>query len=240
MEVRTNAKKKPLTAAEAATLRQGDDAMHTLKVRSCFLFLLVWATAAAPCAAGRLDDGLLDPTWFGKDVELRTSARLDYFWVKPELSLEGARIQVAEWPDPVFLGSKADVDSKDSSRAFELSGAMPNWLRGALSNALTGYAEVSRDEGDYLLSGRFVDVNAGNKVAKWLVGLGAGSATATWDIKLVDKKTGELVAAIHHRSVSGTRMSDVDDKILKWLNEDFGPALRQGLSDYASAKAARK
>lgn len=240
MEVETNAKKKPLTAAEATALRQGDEAMHTLKVRSCFLFLLVWATAAALCAAERLDDGLLDPTWFGKEIEFHTSNRLDYFWVKPGLSLEGARIQVAEWPDPIFLGPKADVDNKDSARAFELSGSMPNWLRGALSNALAGYAEVSRDEGDYLLSGRFVDVNAGNKVAKWLVGLGAGSATATWDIKLVDKKTGEPVAAIHHRSVSGTHMSDIDDKILKWLNEDFGPALRQELSDYASTKAVRK
>lgn len=211
-----------------------------LKVRSCFLSLLIWATAATLGAAGRLDDGLLDPTWFGQDVEFHTSARLDYFWVKPGLSLEGARIQVAEWPDPVFLGSKADVDNKDSARAFELSGSMPGWIRGALSNALTGYAEVSKDDGDYVLSGRFVDVNAGNQVAKWMVGLGAGSATATWDIKLTDKKTGELVAAIHHRSVSGTRMSDIDDKILKWLNKDFGPAVRQELSDYASTKAARK
>lgn len=214
--------------------------MNTLKARSCFLSLLVWATATALCAAGRLDDGLLDPAWFGQDVAFHTSDRLDYFWVKPGLSLEGARIQVAEWPDPVFLGSKADVDNKDSARAFELSGSMPNWIRGALSNALAGYAEVSRDDGDYVLSGRFVDVNAGNQVAKWMVGLGAGSATATWDMKLTDKATGELVAAIHHRSISGTHMSDIDDKILKWLDKDFGPAVRQELSDYASAKVARK
>lgn len=214
--------------------------MCTLKGRSCFLSLLVWATAAALCAAGQLDKGLLDPTWFGQDVELHTSARLDYFWVKPGLSLKGARIQIEEWPDPVFLGPKANVDNKDSARAFELSGSMPHWIRGALSNALAGYAEVSKDDGDYVLSGRFVDVNAGNNVAKWMVGFGAGSATATWDIKLTDKKTGELVAAIHHRSVSGTHMSDIDDKILKWLNKDLGPAMRQDLSEYASAKVARK
>lgn len=228
------------TAADAAALRLGDPAMHILKVRSCFLSLLVWATAAALSAAGGLDNGLLDPAFFGKDVEFHTSARLDYFWVKPGLSLKGAKIQVEEWPDPVFLGPKADVDNKDSARAFELSGSMDNWIRGALSNALADYAEVSKDDGDYVLSGRFVDVNAGSKVAKWMVGLGAGSATATWDIKLVDKKTGELVAAIHHRSVSGTHMSDIDDKILKWLQKDFGPAMRQELADYASAKPARK
>lgn len=214
--------------------------MHTPKLRSFFLSLLVWATATALCAAGGLDDGLLDTTWFGKDGEFHTSGRLDYFWAKPGLSLKGAKIQIAEWPDPVFLGPKADVDNKDSARAFELSGSMPNWIRGALSNALVDYAEVSKDDGDYVLSGRFVDVNAGNKLAKRMVGWGAGSATATWDLKLVDKKTGELVAAIHHRSVCGTRMTDIDDKILKWLNEDFGPAVRQDFSDYASTRAVRK
>lgn len=209
-------------------------------LRNSTLFVLSMLVTAVLCAAGSLDNGLLDPTWFGQDVEFHTSGRLDYFWVKPGLSLKGARIQIAEWPDPVFLGPKADVDSKDSARAFELSGSMPHWIRGALSNALADYAEVSKDDGDYVLSGRFVDVNAGNKVAKWMVGLGAGSATATWDIKLTDKETGELVAAIHHRSVSGTHMSDIDDKILKWLNKDLGPAMRQDLSDYASAKAVRK
>jgi hypothetical protein len=214
--------------------------MNILKARSFFLSLLVWATATALGAAGRLDDGLLDPAWFGEDVVFHRSARLDYFWVKPGLSLEGVTIHVAEWPDPVFLGSKANVDNKDSARAFELSGSMPRWIRGALSNALAGYAEVSKDDGDYVLSGRFVDVNAGNQVAKWMVGWGAGSATATWDLKLTDKTTGELVAAIHHRSVSGTHMSDIDDKILKWLDKDFGPAVRQELSDYGSTKAVRK
>ena len=214
--------------------------MTTRNVRSSALFLLGLVAAAALCAAGKLDEGLLDPAWFGQDIEFHTSPQLDYFWVKPGFSLQGKTIQIADWPDPVFLGAKGDVDNKDSARAFELSGSMANWIRGTLSNALSGYAQASKDDGDYVLSGRFVDVNAGNKVAKWMVGFGAGSATATWDMKLVDKKTGELVAAIHHRSVSGTHMSDIDDKILKWLNEDFGPAIRQSFSSYASAKTPRK
>jgi len=213
----------------------------TTRLRSRLLAAcILLVSVAGPAAAGRLDHGLLDPAWFGQDVAFHTSDRLDFFWVKPGLSLEGARIQVAEWPDPVFHGPKADVDNRDSARAFELSGSMASWIRGALSNALADFAEVSKDDGDYVLSGRFVDVNAGNNVAKWLVGFGAGSATATWDMKLVDKQTGELVAAIHHRSVSGTNMSDIDDKILKWLNKDLGPALRQNLSDYAAAKVVRK
>jgi hypothetical protein len=214
--------------------------MATRKLCPAVLFLFTLVFAAAAGASNRLDDGLLDPAWFGQDLEFRSSAQLDYFWVKPGFSLQGKTIQVEDWPDPVFLGVKADVDSKDSGRAFQLSASMANWIRGSLSNALGDYAQVSKGEGDYLLSGRFVDVNAGSKVAKWMVGLGAGSATATWDIKLVDKNTGELVAAMHHRSVSGTHMSDIDDKILKWLDKDFGPAMRQNLASYASAKKAKK
>lgn len=196
--------------------------------------------STARSVAGKLDEGLLDPAWFGQDIEFHTSNALDYFWVKPGFSLQGKTLQIGEWPDPVFLGDKADVDSKDSARAFELSGSMPNWIRGSLSNALSGYGQVSKDEGDYVLSGRFVDVNAGNQLAKWMVGFGAGSATATWDIKIVDKESGELLVAIHHRSVSGTHMTDIDDKILKWLDKDFGPAARQSFASYDSAKKPRK
>jgi hypothetical protein len=214
-------------------------AMSALKARSFLLFLIIGMAAARPGAAGKLDDGLLDPAWFGGDLEFRRTEQLDYFWVKPGFSLEGKTVQIADWPDPVFLGAKSDVDSKDSARAFQLAGSMANWIRGTLSNSLSGYAQVSKDDGDYELSGRFVDVNAGNKVAKWMVGFGAGSATATWDMKLVDKKTGELLVAIHHRSVSGTHMSDIDDKILKWLNEDLGPAARANFGSYSSAKKPR-
>lgn len=208
--------------------------------RNNILFVLSMLVAAALCAAGPLDKGRLDPAWFGEDVEFRTSGRFDYFWIKPGLSLNGAKIQIAEWPDPLFLGPQTDVNSKDSARAFELAGEMPNWIRGALSSALAGYAEVSKDDGDYVLSGRFVDVKASNNVAKSMIGWGAGAGSATWDIKLTDKATGELIAAIHHRSLSSTAMSDIDDKIVKWLYKDFGPAMRHDLSEYASAKAVRK
>lgn len=226
--------------ADTPTTLLQEVAMVSRNARPYSLFVLALMTAATLRAAGKLDDGQLDPAWFGQDVEFHKSEALDYFWVKPGFSLQGKTIQITEWPDPVFLGPKGDVDSKDSARAFQLSGSMASWIRGSLSNALSDYAQVSKDSGDYELTGRFVDVNAGSKVAKWMVGFGAGAATATWDMKLVDKKTGELLAAIHHRAVSGTHMSDIDDKILKWLDRDFGPAMRQNLASYAGAKPARK
>ncbi|HEV8377184.1 MAG TPA: hypothetical protein VGR38_13220, partial [Candidatus Polarisedimenticolia bacterium] len=66
-----------------------------------------------------------------------------------------------------------------------------------------------------------------------------GSASATMDIKLTDKASGELLAAIHHRVISGTMASEVDDKIAKWL-EEFGEALHDDLAIAAKGKPAKK
>ena len=195
----------------------------------------------SPGAGARdLDEGLLQSAWFGGDLDWRRADEIDYLWVEEGFSLQGRTIHVADWEDPEFLHKK-DRDTKDSARAYELTETMPAWLRGALTTSLAGSAEVSRAEGDVRLEGRLVDVNAGSRVAKMMVGLGAGSATATWDLKLVDAETGRVLAAIHHRAVSGTQMSNIDDKIVKWMDEALVPAVRRGLAQaYASGKPVKK
>ena len=205
--------------------------------------LLVLGTAAGAAAAGEggkaLDEGQLDPAWFGvQGIEFHKTDTIDYLWVKPGFQLAGRKIQVEDWADPHFLGKKRDA--KDSAKAVELSEKLPGLVRGALMSALEGVAEVSRKEGDLAMSGRIVDCNAGSKAAKWLVGLGAGSASATWDMKLVDKASGEVVLALHHRVISGTTMSEIDDKIIKWL-EQFGAVLKGDAGKaYAAGKRATK
>jgi hypothetical protein len=92
-------------------------------------------------------------------------------------------------------------------------------LRGALTGAFQGRAKVSRTAGDLDLVGRFVDVNAGSKAAKWMIGLGAGSETATWDLKILEPKTGEVLLAVHHRAASLTAMSNLQDKLVKWSDK---------------------
>jgi Domain of unknown function (DUF4410) len=198
----------------------------------------LWTPAASAATPGRLDDGLLDPSWFGPSLEFRTTEEIDYLWVKPGFDLQGHKLEIAEWSDPDFL-SKKNRDNKDAAKAYELTPLMPGMIRGALTSALDGYAEVVKSDGDMVLTGRIVDCNAGNKAAKWLIGLGAGSATATWDIKITDKASGTLLAAIHHRSISGTTMSNIDDKIIKWLDQ-LGKAMRQDLSAYNTGKPAKK
>lgn len=86
---------------------------------------------------------------------------------------------------------------------------------------------MSRKEGDVLVVGRIVDCNAGSKAAKWIVGMGAGASNATWDLKFIDRSSGQLLLAVHHRAISGTTMSEIDDKIIKWL-EEFGETLKEG------------
>ena len=201
------------------------------------LCLLASGAALAKDKSGRLDKGLLDPDWFGPNIQFLTTEEIDYLWVKPGFSIKGRKILIQSWLDPVLLDE--DRDAKDSAKASELTELMPSRIRGALAAALSGVAQVSREEGDTVLTGRIVDCNAGSKAAKFLVGMGAGSATATWDIKITDKESGQLLAAIHHRSISGSSMSEIDDKVAKWL-EEFGQALHGDLAVAASGKPAKK
>jgi hypothetical protein len=209
----------------------------------CFRTLVLASAVllgAAAVAAPPLDKGLLDAAWFGpENLELRTTSDFDYLWVKPGVTIQGRTLHIAPWEDPVFLSSEKKRDAKDGAKASELTEIMPGRLRGALVTSLSGFARVSREEGDIKVVGRFVDCNAGSKAAKWIVGMGAGSATATWDMKLLDSATGELLVAMHHRVISGTAMSEIDDKIIKWL-EKLGEEARRDFAAYGSGKPATK
>ncbi len=186
-----------------------------------------------------LDDGLLDPSWFGGPVAFRELDEVDYLWVKPGFNLAGRTFHIEAWDDPISA-SKNKRDPKDAAKAAELTEAFPARLAGGLAAALDGIAKVSRKEGDIAVVGRIVDCNAGSKAAKFLVGMGAGSASATWDLKFVDRASGELLLAVHHRAISGSYLTDVDDKIVKWI-EEFGKLLRGNLeASWAKAKAAKE
>ncbi len=163
------------------------------------------------------DDGLLDPAWFGDGITFTKGDDVDYFWIKPGLDLGGHVLFMKPWEDPAML--RKGRDGKDNAKATEITDSFPGMLRGALNGAFNGKAKVSRTEGDLVLLGRFVDANAGSKAAKWLIGLGAGSETATWDLKVLDPKSGEVLLAVHHRAISGTAMSNIQDKLVKWADK---------------------
>lgn len=204
-------------------------------ILAAVLMLLV-----APALAGdakKLDDGLLDPAWFGGPLSFRETEHVDYLWVKDGFTVKGKSVYAEPWEDHVFLGDKRDA--KDAAVVETLTVQMPLWIRGALGSSLEGVATVGKDSGDLVITGRFVDCNAGNMAAKWLVGMGAGSGSATWDMKIVDKATGELVVAIHHRSISGTHLSDVSTKVVKWIAE-FADATKADFAEYTKGKPRKK
>jgi len=161
-----------------------------------------------------LDGGLLEQAWFGVAIDFRREKEIDFLWMKPGFNFSGRQIRLKTWEPPIMLIKERD--EKDAQRAKELTYLFPIVLRSCLNNVLAGKVKFSSTEGELTLVGRFVSVNAGSDNAKFFVGFGAGSATATWDLKIVDTTTNELLLALHHRCISGSAFSGIQDKLEKW------------------------
>lgn len=192
------------------------------------------APAAAPAPSPKpvdfkvLDEGLLEEKWFGIQVPFAKVDEADFFWLKPGLDLTGKTLQFMPWDDPVYL--RAGRDEKDKARAQKLTDSLPGLIMRNLEAPLAGKVTLSRKAGDYQLVGRIVDANAKSTAARFFAPAAIGAAeSVTWDFKIVDAKTQEVVAAFHHRVVSATVMSTVDSKLEKWLKA-FGPFFQQRLT----------
>ncbi|MEO8196081.1 MAG: hypothetical protein ABI689_05120 [Thermoanaerobaculia bacterium] len=214
--------------------------MSTQKV--CCLALVLSLIPLFPASAGRLlDEGKLDPAWFGSDLEFRKTDEIDYLWVKPGFVLNGKKLQFAAWEEPQFKGEKAaDRDSKDKRLANDLTGGMPEIWSEAFQNGLEGTVTVVKTGGNLKAIGRIVDCSGGSAAAKFWVGMGAGSGNTTFDLKFVDVQSGELVAALHHRVVSGSSLSTTDSKLIKWVDEFAEELAKKSLDQlYNSGKKAK-
>ena len=183
------------------------------------------AEAVKPAAANLpvLDEGLLQTQWFGPGITFEKADQVDFYWIQPALNLSGKTIEFGAWDDPVDL--KPGRDKKDKERAQKLTDSFPGLLMRGLAPAFGSKIKESKREGDYVLIGRVVDANAKSTGARFFAPAGIGAAeTVTFDFKIIEAKTHEVVAAFHHRVVSATVMSTVDSKIEKWM-KDFGPFL---------------
>jgi len=179
---------------------------------------------------GMLDDGKLDKSWFGAEVEFREADEIDYFWVKPGFSPEGKTLHFVDWPEPVFLGEGAHKrDTKDMRLAQEMNSGMAEVFEVAFANAFQKRLETSRSRGEVVVEGRIVDCSTGAVAAKVLVGFGAGSGSTTIDLRLKDSRSGELLAALHHRVVSGTTWSTTDSKFVDWVDEIVAEFAKKGM-----------
>lgn len=212
------------------------------------LLLLGWSTESQAKKQGKskervvftepLDDGKLDPLWFSESgVAFVQTDEADYFWAKEGFSFEGKTFHFKPWPEPEFLGEGAEErDENDHRLARQMNAEIERSFADTLSRVFGDKAQASIEDGDVVVEGRIVDCSTGNTAAKMLVGFGAGSGYTTVDLKFTDKATGELVAAIHHRVVSGTSWSTTDSKFFKWIrklgeeivDEDFGGLYEDG------------
>jgi hypothetical protein len=204
--------------------------------RLALLTLLV----AVPALAATYDEGKLDTAFFGGDREFHETDEIDYLWVKDGFSLDGHTLHFQEWPDPQFLGPKADERDEDDRRlARQMSGDMHHLFKEEWSGVFKG-AETSFDKGDVVVTGRVVDVSTGSTAAKVLVGWGAGAGNATIDLKMTDKASGEVLLAMHHRVVSGTSWSDTNSKFAKWVAKAGKEADKAGGFAQLYAKGERR
>jgi len=188
-------------------------------------------------ATGPLDDGKLDPSWFGPGVAFVETEEIDYFWARDGFSLDGESFHFAEWEEPHFLGEDAGKrDENDHRLARQLTADMPESFSSVFGRSFGNRASTSTEEGKIRVVGRIVDCSTGSVVAKALVGFGAGAGGTTIDVKFIEKSSGEVVAALHHRVVSGTNWSTTDSKFFKWLKkaadeiekDDFGGTYKRG------------
>jgi hypothetical protein len=211
--------------------------------------LLALATALAsvvlPTPLAALDEGRLEPSWFGPDsapLEFREAEEIDYLWVRPGFSLDGRKVRFAPWSEPVFLGEAAGKrDAKDQRLATQITSTVHEVFADAFRAAWSGRISIVDSGEEIRAEGRVVDCSTGATAAKVLVGFGAGAGNTTFDWKLVDAKTGELLLAIHHRSVSGTSWSTTDSKLANWVEEMAEEAADSGFEKlYAKGKRARE
>jgi hypothetical protein len=167
--------------------------------------------AGASDPPGTADDGLLVYSWFQDKALVQNGMKgVDYAWVKPGLNLNGHVISVRKWPLPK-LESESD---RNKARANVFSVWFPQNLRLGLSSIGQGKLKVE-GEGDIYLIGRIVACKAGSRAAKAIIGFGAGTEAATFDLALVNHQTKEILAGFHHR-VASHWTSTLDTKSQDW------------------------
>ncbi len=214
----------------------------TMGMRTLSVAVLLMAVPPAVSADKKLDDGRLEPEWFGAGaLEFRESDELDYLWVKPGFVVEGRKLRFAAWQEAEFKGENAeDRDLKDKRLASELTEALPGLFADAFANGFGDRVPLVEEGEEVTVIGRIVDCSTGSEAAKFWVGMGAGSGFTTFDVKFVDAASGETLAAIHHRVVSGTNWSTTDSKLVDWIDEFTDALSKKGFEKlYKSGDRAR-
>ncbi len=187
-----------------------------------------------PTAAGvgTLDDGRLDPAWFGDGLEFRHADEFDYLWVKPAFSIEGHKVRFVPFGEVVFLGSAAAKrHEKDRRLANAMNPLLHEELATKFGDAFGKRLSIVSEGEDIRVEGRIVDcAHAGTMTFMPVesIELGQQVFRLTVDIKFVDAATGELLVAVHHRSVSGDFSEWIEDMADQVADDGFAKLYAKG------------
>jgi hypothetical protein len=182
--------------------------------RSAVLCLLAPAMLAAQTA--KLDDGRLEPSWFGAEVVLQPSKTLGFQWLKPGLTLHQRSLQLKAWEPAVWLRGRRM--GKDQAFLQRAESYLATDLERGLRRGLKGSLPLSSTAGDVLVIARVVDA----------VGIGdnymdMGQLSLSFDLKLVEAGTGILLAAFHD-TLRGPSPEAIAERYSRWC-EDLGRLL---------------
>lgn len=192
------------------------------------LFCLLPALLAAQGA--ELDEGRLDPAWFGPGAAFRPSKTLGFQWLKPGLELRNRTLRLEAWDAPAWLlGPRAPKDLAFFKRMEnQLAPALDQNLRKGLKGALSVAAG-----GDVRILGRVVDA-----VGRDDDYMAMSSVSLSFDLKVVDGDTGELLGAFHD-TLQGPDPEAVALRFRRWCEELGKTLAKAATAPPAPADAAK-
>ncbi len=120
----------------------------------------------------------------------------------------------------IFTTDNVEYNNVDSDEKRQLKNYFKDWqklLARTIKNELNGGNVTAfiidpdgknADKADMIIEGEFTQVNMGSAFSRVFWGFGAGQAGVTVKGKLVDAKTGKVLATFQHESTSGLQNGD--------------------------------
>jgi hypothetical protein len=197
----------------------------------CYLArLLLFMPALLAAQTPSFDDGRLDPAWFGPEVVFQPSRALGFQWLKSGQELRGRTIHLRAWEPAAWLVGRRSA--KDRTFLDQVEATLPVQQEKGIRRGLKAALAVSTASGGLQLVARVVDAEG--------VGddyMAIGSYRLSFDMKLVEGASGELLGAFHG-TLRGPNPDVITTQFERWC-EDLGRLLSTAATPPPLAKAAQ-
>jgi len=191
--------------------------------------LFLFASALLVGQSAGLDDGRLDPSWFGPGVVFQPSKALGFQWLKPNLDLRNRSLRLKAWEPAAWVhGPRVGKDQTFLSR---VAPGLPADLERGLKRGLKGALPVSATLGDVVLVGRVADALGSDDDY-----MAVRPMTLSFDLKLIDGDSGEVLAAFHD-TITGPNTDAISYHFGRWC-EAMGRVLAPAAAAPALAAPA--